>query len=219
MQTPKPSHILYTALRGRRLKHHVPHVRLFRADMFAILHPITDRVLCRFTSKVERCPGRQRTSSGDSALRSAAKLPSFLCFVSGPPWPLRCRSGPVSWESVRPKISKSPVRSSVSAFVLRQHSQSDASEYRRIILSSLAANDDLPRSRTWKLRLRRPTPYPLGQRALCRSPSGRGSRQSQNIDNFIVSKCGSAPAQPPNSPVRFAVDSKSPDAFVGLNWF
>ena len=110
--------------------------------------------------------------------------------------------------------------SGVSAFVLRQHAQSDASECHRIIISSLAANnDDPPRTQTWNLRPRRPTPYPLGQRALCTSPSGRGYSQSQSIVNFIVSKCGSAPAQPPNSPVRFAVDSKSPDAFVGLNWF
>ena len=27
-------------------------------------------------------------------------------------------------------------------------------------------NDDPPRTRTWNLRLRRPTPYPLGQRAM-----------------------------------------------------
>ena len=29
-----------------------------------------------------------------------------------------------------------------------------------------AANPDPPRTRTWNLRLRRPTPYPLGQRAI-----------------------------------------------------
>ena len=30
--------------------------------------------------------------------------------------------------------------------------------------------NDPPRTRTWNLRLRRPTPYPLGQRAMWRSP-------------------------------------------------
>jgi hypothetical protein len=35
-----------------------------------------------------------------------------------------------------------------------------------------------------------------------------------------VSNCGPAPAQPPNSPARFAADSKSPNVvFVGLRRF
>jgi hypothetical protein len=35
-----------------------------------------------------------------------------------------------------------------------------------------------------------------------------------------VSNCGPAPAQPPNSPARFAADAKSPNVFfVGLRRF
>jgi hypothetical protein len=70
----------------------------------------------------------------------------------------------------------------------------------------VANKDDPPRIRAWNLRLRKPTPHPL----LCSSGSSRGHSQSQSPEIVIVSNCGSAPAQPPNSPPRFAANSKSP---------
>ena len=36
---------------------------------------------------------------------------------------------------------------------------------RELVVCSLHSKTDPPRTRTWNLRLRRPTPYPLGQRA------------------------------------------------------
>ena len=42
---------------------------------------------------------------------------------------------------------------------------------RLICSEQMLAGNDPPRTRTWNLRLRRPTPYPLGQRATCSSCS------------------------------------------------
>ena len=82
--------------------------------------------------------------------------------------------------------------------------------------SKAAYKDDLPRIRTWNLRLRRPTPYPLGQQAFCSSVSGRGHSQNQSLEIVMVSNYGSAPAELTSSPPRVAADSKRPNVtFAG----
>ena len=37
----------------------------------------------------------------------------------------------------------------------------------KLLKTVTARRDDPPRARAWNLRLRRPTPYPLGQQAMC----------------------------------------------------
>jgi hypothetical protein len=80
--------------------------------------------------------------------------------------------------------------------------------------SSVVDNDDPPGTRTWNLRLRRPTPYPVGQQALDSPISGRGRSRSQRLEIVIASGRRSAPAQPPSAAARFAADSSSANGFV-----
>ena len=60
--------------------------------------------------------------------------------------------------------SRSGVRASLGAFLLCPHFATSRREVMRR-MSVRSAGNDPPRTRTWNLRLRRPTPYPLGQQA------------------------------------------------------
>ena len=86
--------------------------------------------------------------------------------------------------------------------------------------SKAAYKDEPPRARTWDFRLRRPTPYPLGQRAFCSSVSCRGHSQSQSLEIVMVSNYGSAPAQLTSSPHMSRPIRKARMLCLrGLRWF